>query len=156
MKRFCVLLVTALMLCGCATSNSGKLSYQDAPKGEPDDKTAIIYFMRQKVNPSMRNPQILINDQKIGILPNNSFFWQRVEPGNKLIATEWSWDTGMGNNTLQIDIEAAQTYYLLLKQTGQVISAGFFVSGGFSSQFFVIKEKTAQEFFAKLKYYEQK
>lgn len=153
MKKY-YLFILMLVSVGCATSNSSKIGFEDAPRPVLDDNKAIVYFMRQKVNPSMRSPVILINDQKMGSLPNNSFFWVNIEPGNKLISAEWSWDTGAGNETFQIDIEAGKTYYLILKQTGQQITFPAYFSS-FSSNFFVIEDEVAMQYLNKLKYYRQ-
>ncbi len=147
------LLVCFLVLCcaGCATSNLGNVGFNEAPQGVPDEETAIIYFMRQKVNPSMRSPSIRINDQKVGTLSNNSFFWTRVTPGNVLISTEWSWDTGAGSETMQINIEPNKTYYLILKQLKQKITWPVIYSS-FSSKFFEIDEDIALQYLNRFKY----
>ena len=151
MKKICLVFLTLLMA-GCSSTNSSKITYEMSPKGIPDDQTAIIYFLRQKVNPSLGNPNILINDKKVGVLPNNSFFWVKTLPGNKIISTEWSWDTGSDNDTTQVDIKAGEIYYLLLKQTGQVIVYPVYNSI-FSSKLFLIDKNEAEEFFGNLKYF---
>ena len=151
MKNICLIVITVFII-GCATTNSSNVTYDQAPIGIPDMSTAIVYFMRDHVNPRIRNPIVLIDDKKVGVLPNNSFFWVKVQPGNKLVATKWSWDTGSDNDTIQLNIEAGEVYYVILKQTGQILDV-WGSNSRFSSKFFQVDTDVAVNFLDRLKYY---
>ena len=152
--RIMILGIMVLFATGCATTNHSDITFEQAPAPDTAASMSVIYFMRDNVNPSLRNPAILINDQKIGGLPNNSFLWIKVTPGNKLINTKWSWDTGSDNDTVQVDVRAGETYYLILKQTGQIISTVPFANDSrFSSKFFQLNKNDAERYLAHLKYF---
>lgn len=134
-----ILLPLLIMCVGCATSNFSKITYKNSPKGIPTSQTAIIYFMRQNVKPTMMNPKILVNNVKVGKLPNNSFFWVEAPPGEKFIDTKWSWDAGANDDTIRLNVEANKKYYLILKPLGEKILPWYYAR--FYNKFFVVEDE---------------
>ena len=153
MKRIPIICFLLFVLLGCATTNLCSVGFDDSPKGKPNEERATIYFIRDNVSPTMMNPGIFVDGNKVGELPNNSFFWAYARPGKKLIETEWPWLAGATNDTIQISVEPNRTYYLMLKQTGRPSYLGITSRGYYGSKFFDVDETQAVSRMSKFKYY---
>jgi len=107
-----VTLCLFLVLSGCAptapTLTGRPFQFQENTESEMGQ----IYIYRMLTPPTLRSPDLLINRERHLDLMAGGFARVRVSPGEMLIETKWSWDTGVEDKSVQLVVEPGQTYYV--------------------------------------------
>ena len=74
---------------GCATTSTGP---KFSSVCQVSDSKAHLYIYRIDDTGRVRTPDLIINEKKVAELPNNSYFYAELDPGEYRIQTKWVWD----------------------------------------------------------------
>lgn len=98
----------AVVLAGCASGP--KFSTAAAPS----PGTALVYVFRPNSPPIALKPRILVNDVVTAKLTNKGYIGLELKPGRHTIRTDWSWNSGVPDGSTEVQVEAGQTYYVIV------------------------------------------
>ena len=73
---------------------------------------AQIYIYRQVTPPTMRSPEIWVNEKSYFDLAAGGFARVYVASGETTIETRWNWDTGVENKLIRFMTEPGNTYFV--------------------------------------------
>jgi hypothetical protein len=113
-------LCLAFVLAGCATP---ALTVSESQNKVRDSREARLYFIRPKTNTAMAvAPDVKINNQVVGAIPNGSYFFVDRPAGQYTIAIEQQID--FGRFEADIQIASGQTYYFEILSKPSYIPTG--------------------------------
>ncbi len=118
MKRQCVtsimiLLLLCMILASCAAMPAQHApTYNESQVGEPDINGAILILYRKMVPPVAYSVTATINDESFATLPNNSFAWKYLSPGDYEIKITWPIIAMTFGKTIKLSVEAGQYYFV--------------------------------------------
>lgn len=98
----------AVALAGCASGP------KFVTAAAPPSGSALVYIFRPNSPPVALKPKILINDVEIAKLTNKGYFDLELKPGQHTIRTDWSWNSGVPDGSTELQLEAGQTYYIIV------------------------------------------
>jgi hypothetical protein len=106
--------ILILFLTGCATAPKGSLGLNEISIPEPTDKKGVVVFYRLYTPPLAFEMRVTINDKQVASLPNNTFSYVQLPPGEFKLKTHWSAWTGMSTREEKIEVKANQKLFLNL------------------------------------------
>ena len=109
MRGFLIIVVIANLLSGCASTRLGSTFYE-AP--QPKENKSLIYIYRPYSQPTLREPTISIDGSSLISMPNKSYVWVHVVAGERIIKSEWTWDTGVPKTERIFHFEPGKVYYI--------------------------------------------
>ncbi len=126
--------IGALALClallggGCAANRVVGPGYAETKPTETRADAALVYVLRYKAEPALRDATILVDDAEVADLSQGKFTWFYVPPGHHVIHARWGLVTEQQPSHATLDLEAGKTYYLELigvsRETGHGIARG--------------------------------
>lgn len=117
LSRYLYPILTALILCGCATSGQKFSESATGTAPGPGPEMARIYFYRTMLLGMAVQPEVKINDEVVGRAVPNGFFYVDRKPGAYEITT-----TTEVERKLSLTLDKGQTRYVKLS-----LSIGFVV-----------------------------
>lgn len=102
----------SLLLSGCIPPSPKLTGPQFEFKENVHHQLAQIYIYRQVSPPTMRSPEIWVNEKKFFDLVAGGFAKVFVASGETTIETRWNWDTGVENKLLSFMAEPGNTYFV--------------------------------------------
>lgn len=89
MKRI-ILLMFFLMLSACTSlPPSSSQSFSEVDIGKPNEEKAVLVVYRTYLPPTMYKNKIHIDGEHLVSLPNKSFTWMYLEPGEHELKANW-------------------------------------------------------------------
>jgi len=101
-----------LLVGGCATVPSDAPAFTQAPA--PNSGQGLVYIYRVGAYPTMRTPDILVNDKLLFAPPEKSYTWVHLPVGTNKITVDWAWDTGWPDLSFEINVTEHAPVFLRL------------------------------------------
>lgn len=121
--------ISACLLSACAVKPKGPKFSEVQPVAKPAHGLVIIY--RTLAEPTINDVDILLDEQRVEILRDNTFVTLDVTPGKHKFTSDWSAFAGQRDSTIELDIAAGHTYYLVV--TAEKVVSGYAVIPGVTS-----------------------
>jgi hypothetical protein len=77
-----------------------------------ETEKAQIYVYRMISPPTMRSPDVIINEKRYFDLQAGGFGKALIPPGEISIETKWLWDTGVEDRSVRFLAQPNQTYFV--------------------------------------------
>jgi hypothetical protein len=124
-----IVTILFLFLTGCATAPKGSLSLNEISIPEPTENKSVFVFYRSYTPPLAYEMRVSINDKQVVSLPNNTFSYVQLQPGEFSLKTHWSAWSGMWSKTEKLEIKPNQKLFVKLgssvwTQTGLELGSG--------------------------------
>ena len=121
MKRF-IFLIAFLLLAGCTSlPPSSSLSFSEIELGKPDQDKAVLVVYRTYLPPTMYKSKIHIDGEHMVSLPNKSFTWMYLDPGEHQVKANWPAVSMILGKKIPLNVEAGNYYYLKLEGNMQPV-----------------------------------
>ncbi|XPF94994.1 hypothetical protein ACM9HF_02980 [Colwellia sp. RE-S-Sl-9] len=112
MRSVFVLLI--FVLSGCATAPKNALNFDQVNIPQSTSERSTFIFNRLFTPPAGSDMRVSIDGVQIVALPNNTFSYVQLEPGQYNLKISWSPWTGQGSSEKQIFIPKGKSVYLQL------------------------------------------
>jgi len=112
--RVIQVILVLISLTGCATAPTNAPMYSSMKIPEATDRTAIVVMYRTMTPPTAFHMPVLVNDNKVIEIPNESFTWVEVPAGENEITIDWPIWVGIRASTLKANFEANKTHFVKL------------------------------------------
>jgi hypothetical protein len=109
-----IITILFLFLTGCATAPENALSLNEVSIPEPTENQSIFVFYRPYTPPIAYDMRVSINDKQVVSLPNNTFSYVQLPPGEFNLKTHWSPWSGMWSKEEKLEIKPSQKLFLKL------------------------------------------
>ncbi|WP_394201939.1 DUF2846 domain-containing protein [Marinagarivorans algicola] len=113
MKYLYILFLSAALM-ACSTTPKNAKTFTDTAIGVPDDKQAVIILYRKTVPPLAYSVKALVDGNLVAKLPNKSFTWLYVEPGEHEVKFSWPVFALMLGQKKKVTVEAGRYYFFEL------------------------------------------
>ena len=157
-----ILCFLLLLFFGCGSSGPTFKEMSNTIPQLSQEKIRLFFMRPDGFEYVMRDAPITLNDEDIGDLPNESFFYIDMAPKNLSMETSL-WDV-FGKSTLSFKPEAGGTYYIVVNPREESLEA--FLKGGILGTIIeslnkktggafamdLIDEKTAKEMLTNLEF----
>ena len=110
MRRF-IIIVFCFILQGCTSTIY-------VSSNEPNETQALVYFIRQRAEPTMWNLWIYADNNKVASISNNSYVRFNLPIGDRTIRLEWPPLAASVEYENKVVLQPRSTYYFLI--TGEV------------------------------------
>jgi len=127
MKNIVAIVLTAMVLSGCAT-NPNAPTLATAPAPESGSEKAILYIYREYAQPTAWSAYLEIDEQEAVSLAQQGFTWVYVNPGKHSFKYGWPMLASMPSVTFERTFEAGKAYAFEMK--GGISMVGNQISGG--------------------------
>lgn len=110
--KYIYLILAHIFFSGCATAPKGALTYDQADVGKPTANQAVVVLYRKTVPPVLYSVTATLNGKTLAKLPNKSFVWSYVEPGDHEIKVKWPLLAATPGRSINLNVEAGKYYFL--------------------------------------------
>jgi hypothetical protein len=87
-------------------------SYSESQHSEVKPSSAIVYIFRENALPWAVSVRMDIDGEEVVALPNESFTWVYLKPGDRTISQTWPGLSGQKPSSMRFTAEAGQIYYV--------------------------------------------
>ncbi|MBL1261869.1 MAG: DUF2846 domain-containing protein [Thiotrichaceae bacterium] len=112
-------LTLSILLTGCAAPATAP-SFNIAKATENRENQSIFYIYREYAEPTAWKPTIYIDSKEIVSLPQESFSWVYLSPGEHKITSKWSFLAGPPDVEFSVKIEPDKKYYYEITGSSKV------------------------------------
>lgn len=112
--KYLSVLFFSFMLMACSTTSKNAKVFTDTDIGVPDDRRAVVILYRKTVPPVAYATKALVDGELVAKLPNQSFTWLYVEPGEHEVKFSWPVFALMLGQKKKVTVEAGRYYFFEL------------------------------------------
>jgi hypothetical protein len=127
--RFLVLVLSVLILGGCATLANGPV-FSEAKAAPPESGKALVYVFRERAEPVAWGTTIYFDRSVVANLRNKGFTWAYLDPGEYRIRAAWPLLAAQSSATFRLTARAGETYYLELQGISEISGTWVTVGSG--------------------------
>lgn len=111
MKSLLIIFITAFLI-GCAQAPKKTSTFSETKIDIPDEKSAVVVVYRKMVPPIIFPVSTTMNEKPFATLPNNSFTWAKIAPGEYKLKFSWPLLAATPGETKNLTIEAGKYYFV--------------------------------------------